>query len=279
MTQPLRADYEWCRRQLRHYENFQVVSWFVPRMLRPHFWAVYAFCRSVDDLGDEWSGDRRAALDDFADQLDQALAGSPRSPLFRALAHTVEVRQLPHAPFYALIDANRRDQAVHAYSTFDDLLGYCALSANPVGQLVLALWGQLDDVRRSLSDATCTALQLTNFWQDLAFDLERGRCYVPLDELAAEGLGPESLRQRPEHPAVRRVLYSLRQRTWGLYREGARLEALVPARLRLQLRLYRLGGETVLRYLDQAANPWARPRLTRADRLKVAWQALAGGVT
>lgn len=272
----LAADYDWCRRQLSHYENFQVVSWFVPRTLRRHFWAVYAFCRTVDDLGDEAAGNRLLALDEFAAAFRASLDGSASTPLFRALAHTIHVRQLPEQPFWDLIEANRQDQRVQRYATFDDVLDYCRLSANPVGRLVLALFDVRDPNLLPLSDAVCTALQLTNFWQDLQDDWGRGRCYVPLADLAAEGLDPEGLANAPESPPAARVLARERERAWSLFRQGAALEARVPTRLRLQLRLYRLGGEAVLSRLDRS--PAVRPHLNIWGRLAVAWKVLGGSL-
>src|SRR5581483_5910013 len=159
--------YEYCERLARsHYENFSVATWFLPKRLRQHFYNVYAYCRISDDLGDE-TGDREASLqllDEWQCELDACYDGHPRHPVFVALAGTVREFNIPKQTFADLLIAFRQDQRVTRYATFDDLLGYCRYSANPVGHLVLYLCGYRDSERQQLSDYTCTALQLANFW-------------------------------------------------------------------------------------------------------------------
>jgi squalene synthase HpnC len=273
----LRDDYAQCARLLaERQENFTVASRLLPAALRPHMAAIYAYCRGVDDLGDEYRGDRRAALDAWAEELERCYTGRPRTAGFRALQHTVRRFDLPRAPLEALITANRMDQEGRRFTTFADLRAYCACSADPVGRMVLWLFGLRDEARARLSDDTCTALQLTNFWQDLGPDLARGRLYIPLEDLERFGC-------RIDHPESARADGSLRAvlafevaRTHVLFRSGARLEAQVPPRLAVQLRLYRLGGEAVLGALRrQGLDPLLRrPRLGASDRVVVAARAL-----
>ena len=175
-----------------HYENFSVASWLLPRRLHQHFYNVYSYCRWSDDLGDEVP-DRTRAL-----QLLDAWEGdlrliyepgrSPYHPVLIALAETIRAKNIPIQPFTDLLRAFRRDQTVQRYATWDDVLDYCVYSANPVGRLVLYICGYRDAERQRLSDYTCTALQLANFWQDVARDLEKGRIYIPLSELATHSL-------------------------------------------------------------------------------------------
>ena len=174
---------EYCRRLARtHYENFSVATWFLPKHLRQDFLNVYAYCRISDDLGDE-VGDARAALallDEWQAELDACYEGNPRHPVFVALAETVTKFEIPKHEFSDLLIAFRQDQTVTRFETFDDVLAYCRYSANPVGHLVLYLCGYHDAERQQLSDYTCTALQLANFWQDVSVDYGKGRIYLPL---------------------------------------------------------------------------------------------------
>jgi len=184
---PSQADaQEYCRRLARsHYENFSVATWFLPKRLRQHFFNIYAYCRISDDLGDE-VGDPSASLsmlDQWQAELDACYDGAPRHPVFVALQETVRQFDIPKRPFDDLLKAFRQDQTVTRYETFEDLRGYCRYSANPVGHLVLYLCGYRDADRQALSDSTCTALQLANFWQDVSDDYDKGRIYLPLDDL------------------------------------------------------------------------------------------------
>jgi squalene synthase HpnC len=276
----LRRAYRVCRElAARHYENFVVIGRTVPRSLRPHLAALYAFARGVDDLGDEHPGDRRRALDAWEEELRRAFgAGRPRRPEFVALAATVRRFSLPIGPFLDLIEANRRDQEVTDYADFDELLDYCRHSANPVGRLVLRLFGYDDEARAELSDATCTALQLTNFWQDVADDVRRrGRLYVPRRDYRRHGLERADFATLgPGDPRVRALFEELTARTFALFERGRALEGRVAFRLRLQLRLYRLGGEAILHKLRrQGYDPFAgRPTLSRGEKLALAASVL-----
>src|SRR5437588_2767791 len=188
----------YCERLARsHYENFSVASWFLPARLRQHFFNVYAYCRISDDLGDE-TGDPTASLhllDEWESELNACYEGAPRHPVFVALAGTVRDFDIPRQTFADLLTAFRQDQTITRYEKFDDLLGYCRYSANPVGHLVLYLCGYRDPERQQLSDFTCTALQLANFWQDVTTDYEKGRIYLPLEDLRRYSVTEEDIAQ------------------------------------------------------------------------------------
>ncbi len=198
---------EYCRRLARsHYENFSVASWFLPSRLRQHFFNVYAYCRISDDLGDE-VGDPAASLqllDEWQTELDACYDGDPRHPVFVALAETVRTFEIPKHEFSDLLTAFRRDQVVSRYETFSDLLGYCQNSANPVGHLVLYVCGYSDAERQLLSDYTCTALQLANFWQDVSADFAKGRIYLPLEDLRRFGVNEAGNSRGPKHSGILR---------------------------------------------------------------------------
>jgi squalene synthase HpnC len=238
-------------------------------------YAVYAYCRGVDDLGDEAEGDRLALLDDWEGELRRCYDGSPRHPAFLALQETVRRFDLPQEPFLRLIEANRTDQRVSRYGTYGDLLAYCENSANPVGHLVLYLFGYRDEERQRLSDATCTALQLTNFWQDVRRDLDKGRIYIPLEEMERFGYSEGDLVEARCDNRFRDVMAVLVGRTRELFREGLRLIPKVRGRLRLDLRLFSLGGLAVLDAIEATDYDvlHQRPKLSRARK---AWLALRG---
>src|SRR5271169_2838140 len=187
---------QYCVRLARsHYENFPVVTWFLPKHLHQHFYNVYAYCRISDDLGDE-VGDKQQSLillDQWEAELRQCYSGEPRHPVFVALRETVREFDIPQHEFSDLLQAFRQDQLVTRYPRFDDLVGYCQNSANPVGHLVLYLCGYQDAERQKLSDFTCTALQLANFWQDVSVDYDKGRIYLPLEDFARYSITEEDL--------------------------------------------------------------------------------------
>ena len=277
----VRDAYAWCARYTRqHQENFTVVSWFLPRELRAPMFAVYAFCRYTDDLGDEAPGDRLALLDDWETQLRRAFDPVPQPPdhpIALALADLTQRKPLDPDPFLRLIEANRLDQTKSRYADFQELLAYCRLSANPVGEMLLALWEVNDAERRKLSDATCTALQLANHWQDVRRDWQAGRLYLPLDDLRRFGLSEDALADQiaaaRADDAFRRMMRFQVDRAEAWFRQGDALVALVPRDLAVDLRLFSDGGRAVLRAI--AAQDYdvlaARPRVARRRR---AWLAL-----
>lgn len=265
---------DWCERYTRaHQENFTVVSWFLPRELRAPMFAVYAFCRYTDDLGDEAQGDRLALLDDWEGQLRRAFDGSPAHPITTALAEIAAQKPLTADPFLRLIEANRLDQTTSRYETFQDVLGYCRLSASPVGEMVLALWGITDAERRAFSDATCTALQLANHWQDVSRDWAAGRLYLPLEDLRRFGVSEAQIGEGVCNRAFRELMRFQVDRAETYFRQGDALVGLVPHELAVDLRLFSDGGRAVLRAIegqryDVLSN---RPRVSVARR---AWMAL-----
>jgi squalene synthase HpnC len=244
----------YCRTLARaHYENFLVASILVPRELRQPMYHVYAYCRWADDLADE-AGDPASGLAGvrwWREELRRCYAGEPRHPVFVALADTIAQFDLPMTPFDDLLTAFEQDQSVTRYPTYDDLLGYCRYSADPVGRLVLMLFGYRDEERMRLSDRTCTALQLANFWQDVARDLEKGRIYLPLADMQQFGYSEAELLNRRENDAFRRLMRFQVERTRELFREGAALCSMVQRRLRLQIDMFSQGGLLVLRLIEQ----------------------------
>lgn len=219
----------------RHYENFWVTSRLAPPHLRVHLRRVYAYCRLTDDLGDESGGQAAERLALWRDDLERCFTGDvpPLHPALVALAETIRAYQLPRAPFFDLISANLQDQQVHQYDTWEELWDYCRRSAAPVGRLVLRLGGVASPERDALSDDVCIGLQLANFAQDVRLDREKGRTYLLQPELAELG--------------VAGAVAALCRRAARLLASGRALEASVGGRLRLQLALYRLGGEAILR--------------------------------
>src|SRR6201997_5204514 len=199
----------WCQRLTEtHYENFHVASWFLPKRLRPHFHAIYAYCRVSDDLGDETGRPEQgmALLDLWGQQLDACYRGETRHPVFVALAETIRECDIPKEPFADLLVAFRQDQTVTRYRTMDDLLGYCRYSANPVGRLVLYACGYRDAERFALSDLTCTALQLANFWQDVRVDWAKDRVYLPQDDLQRFSVTDATIEKGIPTPEFRALL-------------------------------------------------------------------------
>jgi squalene synthase HpnC/squalene synthase HpnD len=239
-----------------HYENFNVVSWLLPRHLHQHFYNLYAYCRWSDDLGDEVPDSKRALvlLDAWEDELRLCYTPgqSPSHPVLIALRETIRAKRIPMGPFADLLRAFRQDQTVHRYATWDDVLDYCVYSANPVGRLVLYLCDVRDADRQKLSDYTCTALQLANFWQDVSRDLGKGRIYIPLDALAAHGLGEQEITGRKFSPRYAVLMKDLIARTRSLFLEGAPLARHVDASLRIDIEMFSRGGVAVLDAIERA---------------------------
>src|ERR1700751_1415900 len=231
-----------------HYENFNVVSWLLPKELHQHFYNVYAYCRWADDLGDEVPAKERALelLASWEQELDACYEGRPSHPVFVALRETTVAKDVPKQPFADLLKAFRQDQVVKRYPTWGAVIDYCQYSANPVGRLVLYLCGYRDEQRQRLSDATCTALQLANFWQDVARDLEKGRIYIPLDIAAAHGLSEADPVDRRFDDRYINLMKDLIARTRTLFAEGMPLAKIVDARLSVDLNMFSRGGLAVL---------------------------------
>jgi squalene synthase HpnC len=231
-----------------HYENFNVVSWLLPKELHQHFYNVYAYCRWADDVGDEVPDPNRALelLHWWEHELNACYEGKPSHPVFVALRETIVAKDVPKQPFADLLKAFRQDQTVKRYSDWDAVLNYCVYSANPVGRLVLHLCGYRDEQRQRLSDVTCTALQLANFWQDVSRDLEKGRIYIPLDAAAAQGLSENDIVERRFDDRYVRLMKDLIARTRTLFAEGRSLAKMVDGRFSIDLEMFSRGGVTVL---------------------------------
>ena len=236
-----------------HYENFNVVSWLLPKALHQHFYNVYAYCRWADDLGDEVPDPLRALqlLDWWERELDLCYEGRPSHPVFVALRKTVLVKDIPKQPFADLLRAFRQDQTTKRYADWNAVIGYCLYSANPVGRLVLYLCGYRDEQRQRLSDATCTALQLANFWQDVSRDLDKGRIYIPLDAAAAQGFTENDIVERRFDDRYVRLMRDLILRTRALFEEGLPLAKMVDSRLSVDLEMFSRGGIAVLDAIER----------------------------
>jgi len=262
-----------------HYENFHVVSALLPRRLHQDFYNVYAYCRWADDLGDE-TGDRAESLrllEWWRTELDAMYEGRATQPVFVALLATVRQHDIPREPFADLIQAFVQDQTVTRYRNWDEVFAYCRYSANPVGRLVLHLCGYADEERQRLSDATCTALQLANFWQDVTVDLEKDRVYIPLDVLERHGCTADDLFARRFTPALREAMREIVGKARDLFLEGRPLFRMVDRRLALDIDLFSRGG---MRVLDKIARQdynvlAARPAISRAERVGLLLGSLA----
>lgn len=236
-----------------HYENFPVVTWFLPKHLHQHFYNIYAYCRISDDLADE-VGDKQQSLmllDQWEAELTQCYSGEPRHPVFVALRETVRQFGIPQHEFSDLLQAFRQDQVVTHYPRFTDLLGYCQYSANPVGHLVLYLCGYKDAERQKLSDFTCTALQLANFWQDVGPDFEKGRIYIPLEDFAKFGVTEQDLADRRARPEFLSMMKFEVERTREWFQRGLPLAKQVDRRLARDIELFSRGGLAILSAIER----------------------------
>jgi squalene synthase HpnC len=262
----------------RHYENFNVVSWLLPRPLHQHFYNVYSYCRWADDLGDEIADRARAMelLDWWEQELDRCYAGAASHAVFVALGETVRAFDIPAQPFRDLLKAFRQDQTVCRYADWDGVLDYCRYSANPVGRLVLYLCGHRDAERQQLSDFTCTALQLANFWQDVARDLEKDRIYMPLDALAHHGLSEADLFAHRFDQRYAALMKELIARTRELFAAGRPLVERVGPELRVDIDLFSRGGLAVLDAIERIGYNTLerRPALSRATQVRLLGRAM-----
>ena len=254
-----------------HYENFHVVSFLLPKHLHQDFYNVYSFCRWADDLGDEIPDKAECLrlLSWWRGELQAMYGGRATHPVFVALKGTAEARQLPIEPFDDLIKAFEQDQHVARYRDYDSLLQYCRWSANPVGRLVLHLCGYSDERRQMLSDATCTGLQLANFWQDVTIDWDKDRVYLP-------GARDEDIAQRRFTPEFHTAMIEGVRVARGFFEKGLALPGLVNRRLAVDLELFSRGG---LRVLDKIESQGydvlkLRPRVGRVERVGILLRAV-----
>jgi squalene synthase HpnC len=259
-----------------HYENFSVASLLLPRRLLPHFHAVYAYCRWADDLADEAGGGEQALalLRWWREELLRCYDGEPRHPVMLALRPTVRRFAIPPRPFLDLLAAFEQDQVVKQYQTYEQLLNYCRNSANPVGHLVLYLCETFDEGRAALSDHICTALQLANFWQDVARDLDIGRVYLPAEDRQRFGVGEADLLARRTTPGFVELMRFEVVRARELFHRGAPLLAWLPADVRPDIELFQRGGLAILRKIEEDGYNvlTRRPALAKWDKA-----ALLGG--
>jgi squalene synthase HpnC len=271
----------YCERLAKtHYENFSVATWFLPARLRQHFYNVYAYCRISDDLGDEVGNPQQSLelLDQWEAELNACYAGSPRHPVFVALGETVKQCGIPKHEFSDLLIAFRQDQTVTRFDSFDDVLAYCRYSANPVGHLVLYLCGYSDAERRQLSDYTCTALQLANFWQDVVVDYSKGRIYLPLEDLRRFGVTGEDIAQRHATPQFLELMKFEVERARAWFARGLPLVKMVNRELAIDLDLFSRGGLEILNAIEHQGFDvlHRRPAISKTRKLLLVARAAAG---
>lgn len=276
--------FAFCQRMAEsHYENFPVGSLLIPKRLRKHVYSIYAFARVADDFADEGFGartstsaaptqaERLAALDDWQQKLERCFAGDADHPVFIALAATVSELNLPIKPFSDLLSAFRQDVVKNRYADFDEVLDYCARSANPVGRLILLLFGYRDERLHRLSDHICTALQLANFWQDISVDIAKDRIYLPQDEMRQFGVTVGDLREARFSPQFAELMKFQVERTRELFRRGRELPELVSGRLKYELRLTWFGGTRILERIEELGYDTLnrRPAISTFDKLRL----------
>lgn len=277
----LPAAREYCRHLARtHYENFSVATWFLPQRLRQHFFNIYAYCRISDDLGDE-VGDTTVSLellDQWESDLDACYHGAPRHPVFVALAETVRQFDIPQHEFSDLLRAFRQDQSVTRFDTFNDVLAYCRYSANPVGHLVLYLCGYRDAERHGLSDFTCTALQLANFWQDVSVDYAKGRIYLPLEDLRRFNVVEQDIASKRNTPAFCNLMKFEVERARAWFQQGLPLVGKVDRELAIDLELFTRGGQEILNAIERQgfAVLGRRPAISKPRKLALVARAALG---
>jgi squalene synthase HpnC len=272
---------EYCARLTSsHYENFSVVTRLTPREFRPAFQSVYAFCRWSDDLGDEVGDPRRSLelLEWWRSELQAMYQGRAKHPVMIALAETVSRYRIPIAPFEALIDAFVQDQTVAEYRTFAQLLDYCTRSANPVGHLVLHVAGAYSQENARLSDATCTALQLANFWQDVSRDLAIGRIYLPREDREQFRYHETDLRALRFNPEFASLMKFEVERTRALFHQGRPLARRIPGIVAVDIDLFSRGGLAILDRIEARGFDVlsSRPTLTKATKVRLLGHALLG---
>ena len=278
---PIAEAQEYCRRLARsHYENFSVATWFLPERLRQHFFNIYAYCRISDDLGDE-VGDPQASLemlDQWQAELDACYAGNPRHPVFVALLETVRKFDIPKQTFDDLLKAFRQDQTVTRYDRFEDLLGYCRYSANPVGHLVLYLCGYRDPERQALSDSTCTGLQLANFWQDVSDDYSKGRIYLPLEDLRRYQVTEDEISAARNTPPFCEMMRFEVERAHDWFQQGLPLARQVDRELAVDIELFSRGGQEILSAIERQgyAVLGRRPAISKTRKLALVARAAMG---
>ncbi|HEX7284831.1 MAG TPA: squalene synthase HpnC [Candidatus Angelobacter sp.] len=271
----------YCERLAKtHYENFSVATWFLPASLRQHFYNVYAYCRISDDLGDEVGNPQQSLelLDQWEGELNACYTGTPRHPVFVALGETIKQFGIPKHEFSDLLIAFRQDQTVTRFETFQDVLGYCHYSANPVGHLVLYLCGYSDADRQQLSDFTCTALQLANFWQDVAVDYGKGRIYLPLEDMRHYGVSEDDIAQRRATTQFIALMKFEVERAREWFARGLPLVKKVNKELAIDIELFSRGGQEILKAIERQGFDVlkVRPVISKTRKLLLLARAVAG---
>ena len=269
-----------CERLARtHYENFSVATWFLPKRLRPHFYSIYAYCRISDDLGDEVGDPQQALalLDDWERELEATYTGQPHHPVFIALRETIRACEIPQHEFVNLLKAFRQDQTVRRYETFDDVLGYCHYSANPVGHLVLYVCGYRDPERQELADCTCTALQLANFWQDVSIDWQKGRIYLPLEDMRLFGVSEREIAERRPTPEFLKLIKFEVERARDWFERGLSLVGRVARELAVDIELFNRGGQEILGAIERQGYDVLRRRPVISKPRKL-WLVMRAGI-
>lgn len=276
MSVDLDLSYERCEQIARtHYENFTVGSLLLPKDLRRHVYALYAFCRTTDDLGDEATGDRPSLLGAWQRDFERE---RPEHPILPAVHDTIAEFRIPRELFLKLIQANQMDQRVARYRTWRDLLHYCDHSANPCGRMLLCVFGVRDEEAFRMSDATCTALQLTNFWQDLGIDFLRGRIYLPQDDMVRAGYAEQELARGTVNDAFRKLMSYEIARTRELFEIGLPLAERLTGVAKFDVRLFSMGGLRILELIEKADYDvfQKRPTLTKPGKAWLAFTAFLG---
>ena len=255
-----------------HYENFPVASSFLPKEIRKYVWTIYAFARIADDYADEPGftlAERMDNLNQWEQYLDECYNGNPTHRVFAALAETVERFQIPIELFKNLLTAFRADITVKRYDTYEDVLAYCHNSANPIGRLVLLLLNYRSETMMQFSDSICTALQLTNFWQDVSVDLQKDRVYLPLEELEEFGYSEQDLFNKKVNNRFCDLMAFQVRRTAELFAEGKPLLTMVGRDLSMELKLSWNGGTRILQKIHEQNYDvlTKRPALSKLDKL------------
>lgn len=277
--------YDYCERLTReHAENFPVGSLLIPKNRRRHVYSIYAFARSADDIADEGyeagvnTGGRLAALDEWEQKLEACYRGQASHPVFIALSVTAQELQLPRELFRDLLSAFRQDCVQRRYANFDELLDYCARSANPIGRLILLLFDYRDERSHRLADEITTGLQLANFWQDVAVDIMKDRVYLPENEMKRFGVSSDDLRERRFNESYAALLKFQVERTKDFFDRGSALPALLRGRIALEVRLTLLGGMRILEKIEERGYDTlnARPKLQCSDKVRLMLKLLTG---
>lgn len=265
---------------INHYENFPVASLLLPRRLRQAVEVIYHFARSADDIADEGNAsaeERLKALDTYRSELNLiANHIQPETPLFRSLSVVIARHNLPMQPFHDLLDAFSQDVVKTRYANFGEVMDYCKKSANPVGRLMLALYGENDPRSLAYADAICSALQIINFLQDIAIDYDKQRIYMPLDELAKHHISEAQIANHDTRGAWQAFMLMQIERTRKLLQAGAPLGNVLKGRIGLELRMIIMGGSTILEKLHASKGDiyTQRPVLTTRDWLKMLYRAI-----